>query len=559
MLATALLLLHAVLAVGSLRSASPTFDEVSHLPAGLAVAATGDVWLNPQHPPLVKELAGLAAGTLRPRLPLAGAAYRAGDQWGFGREVLYLAGNDPMALVRAGRLPVVAMSLLAAVVCFVWGRKRYGDVGGLLALALYAGSPTILAHATLVTTDVPATLGMLATFWLWWRATRGTARTEVARATDGADPGGGPPSPPVDLRSSLLPWVLCGVALGVALASKFSALLLPPMMLACDMIANGRRDLRRRLVGYAVTGAAAIVVVQATYLSLAAPLRYLHDTGLVYGTTSRAYLYYLAGAFAPRFPHYFLVATAVKATPAELLAMAGALVAAWLRRERWRDDLYLWLPALGWFAAMSWLAVDIGVRYVLPAWAMLFVLAGALAPELLRRTRLLARPGRLGPALLVALAVTQVGEAAFSFPGYISYANRLAGGRARVTRWLDDSNVDWGQSFYRLPGWLAQRGIDHARVLPMGSATVPMQDSGVRLEGMLASDWGAPRPGAYVISAHQLVRGLERARSGTPTDWLRRYEPTDTFDGSMFLYVFPPPGSTAGGPDAGATMPPRTE
>jgi hypothetical protein len=527
------------------------FDEVSHIPAGLAIFATGDVWLNPQHPPLVKELAGLAASVLRPRLPLEGAAYAAGDQWLFGREVLYLAGNDPMAIVRAGRLPVVAMSLLAAMVCFVWARERHGDVAGLLALALYAASPTILAHATLVTTDVPATLGMVATFWLWWRATRGVARVEGDVPSDGALSRSGAPAL-VDPRTTLLPWALCGLALGVALASKFSALLLPPMMLACDVVANGRLGLRRRIVGYAITGVVAVVVVQASYLSLAAPLRYLHDTGLVYGTTLRSYLYYLAGTFAPRFPHYFLVATAVKATPTELLAMAGALVVSWLRRRRrWRDDLYLWLPALGWFAAMSWLAVDIGVRYVLPAWAMLFVLAGNLATDLRRRTAL----ARFGPVLLAALVVAQIAEAALSFPGYLSYANRPAGGRARITRWLDDSNVDWGQSFYRLPRWLAARGIDHARVLPMGPATVPMQGAGVKLEGMLESDWGAPRPGAYVISAHQLVRGLERARHGAPTDWLRRYEPADTFDGSMFLYVFPATAAAAPTPGAGLSRP----
>jgi hypothetical protein len=60
------------------------------------------------------------------------------------------------------------------------------------------------------------------------------------------------------------------------------------------------------------------------------------------------------------------------------------------------------------------------------------------------------------------------------------------------------------------------------------------------LEPMRSTDWAQPRPGAYVISAHTLVRALEAAEQGAPTDWLRRYRPVDTFDGSMYLYVFPP-------------------
>ena len=501
---------------------SPTFDEVSHLPAGLAIVATGEIKINREHPPLVKELAGLAASRLHPRLPLDGVAYARDDEWRFGRDVTYHAGNDTMELVRAGRLPVVALSLLAGAVCFAWARQRFGDAAGLTALALYAASPLVLAHAGLVTTDVGATLGVTATMWLWWRATRRAARDVELR-----------------LASSLAPFALCGLALGVALAAKFSALLLLPMMVACDLLANGFRDRRRRLLGWLVTLIAAAVVLQLSYLSLAAPLRYLQDARLVYENNPPGYRYYLAGSFAPRFPHYFLVAMAVKSTPVELLAMLGGLVLAWARRRaRWRDDLYLWLPALGWIAAMSALAVPIGVRYVLPAYALLFVLGGALARALLRMPSWARLAARTAPAMLAVLLLSHLADSLLAFPGYLSYFNGFAGGRAAGVRWLDDSNLDWGQSLYRLPRWLAARGIRHAYVLPMGLHTLPMQGPGVRLEPMRSTDWQHPRPGAYAISAHTLVRGLEAAEQGAPTDWLRRYRPADTFDGSMYLYLF---------------------
>ena len=513
-------------------NASPTFDEVSHLPAGLALVATGKDRLNPEHPPLVKELAGLAASRLDPRLPLHGAAYAQADEWRFGREVIYHAGNDAMTLVRAGRLPVAVLSLLAALVCFVWARQRFGDAAGLAALLLYATSPLMLAHAGLVTTDMGATLGVVATMWLWWRAT-GPHRSTAA------SPDSVPPTP---LARAQVPYLLCGLALGVALASKFSAVLLLPLMVACDLLSNARRDGQRRLLGWAVTLIAAVVVLQLSYLSFAGPLRYLQDAQLVYSTNPPGYRYYLAGRFAERFPQYFLVAMAVKSTPVELLAMLGGLVLAWRRRrEHGRDDLYLWLPALGWIAAMSLLAVPIGVRYVLPAYALLFVLGSALVPALLRlptRARLAARTA---PYFLAILLLAQAAESLLTFPGYLSYFNGFAGGPAAGVRWLDDSNLDWGQSLYRLPRWLAARGSRRAYVLTMGLHTLPMQGAGVTLEPMRATDWAQPRPGAYAISAHTLVRGLEAAEHGAPTDWLRRYRPADTFDGSMYLYVFPPP------------------
>jgi len=383
-----------------------------------------------------------------------------------------------------------------------------------------------------VTTDAGATMGAVATMWLWWRATRNVSHPDSA-----SEPGHAPSQ---RWLSYLAPYALCGLTLGAALAMKFSALLLPPLMILCDLLANGRRDGRRRLAGWMITIFAALPLLQVSYLSLAGPLRYLQDSRLVYATNPADYLYYLAGSFGPRFPHYFLVAMAVKSTPVELLAMVGGLLLAWSRRrERWRDDIYLWLPALGWIIAMSVLAVPIGVRYVLPAYALLFVLGGATVPELLRIPGRARLASRLAPAFVAVLLLAQTADSLLVFPGYLSYFNGFAGGPAAGVRWLDDSNLDWGQSLYRLPRWLAARGIRHARVLSMGTATVPLQGPGVTIEPMRSTDWAQPRPGAYVISAHTLVRGLEAAEQGAPTDWLRCYQPVDTFDGSMYLYVFP--------------------
>lgn len=520
----ALLAVHAGLAVSSLWIKSPVFDETTHLPAGLAQARTGEMRLNRQHPPLVKLLAGYAADTLHPVLPLDHLDYLEGREWDFGRRVLFHEGNDPMELLRRGRLPIVGLSVLGGLAVFLWSRKRWGDAAGLAGLALYTFSPTVLAHARLVTMDVAVAAAGTWTLYLWWRATRGR---------------GGP-------------WIelACGAALGLTLAAKFSGLLLLPAMALCELWANGSRadgldgGWRRRLRAWSLVGAAAMVVLAAVYLDPAGPLRYFEDLGQLYGDRNPNYRFYLHGDFSrDGWPHYFLVALGVKTTLPALAAMLGGLALAAFRRESRRDDLYLWIPALLWLAVTSMGALNWGVRYMLPLYPWLFVLGAGLVPRLVG----------FAPAVRVLAALLLVAhgaEAARSHPDYLPYFNQIAGGTPESgIHWLDGSNLDWGQDLYRLPARLAELGIDQVRLLYYGTGSpaafgVPVDPS------LRAEDWtAAPRPGAYVVSAQYLIRGLSQAETrGTRTDWLRRYEPIENLGGTLYLYIFPPSAKSAAAP-----------
>ena len=539
---TAVLILaaHAGLAVSSLALKSVTNDELSHLPAGLAAVATGDVLLNPQHPPLVKLLAGLAASTLDPELPLDSAAYRAENQWTFGRLTLFESGNDPRALLFRGRLPMVGLSVLGGLAVFLWSRRRFGDAGGLLSLSLYAFSPTVLAHGRLVTMDGAVAAGTVWTLYLWWRATGGTA----AAPGSSSDPGRG-----AGWRRA----AACGCALGLALGAKFSALLLVPILPLLDLLRNGwggGRAWRRRAVSWLAVAVPAILVVQILYLPPEDPLRYLRDLGTLYpdyASHAPDHPVYLAGEFRPGgYPHYFLAALALKTSPVALLAWAGGLAvaagAALRRRARWRDDLFLWLPVAVWVAVHSAAADDLGVRYMLPVYPLLAVLAGGLAPALRELLRHRARTPRLAAPALLVLGLAQATTAFSAWPDYLPYFHRialLAGGERGGLHWLEGSNLDWGQDLARLAPWLESHGVDRVRLLYYGGG-VPAA-YGVQREPMLPSDWfEGPRPGVYVISAQYLVHGLYQARTeGVASDWLVRYRPSDVLGGTLFLYRFP--------------------
>src|SRR5712691_10266075 len=64
--------------------ASQTSDEAAHLAAGYAYLTTADFRLNPEHPPLIKEIAAL------PLLPLgltfpSGSLWDMAEEWNIGR------------------------------------------------------------------------------------------------------------------------------------------------------------------------------------------------------------------------------------------------------------------------------------------------------------------------------------------------------------------------------------------------------------------------------------------------------------------------------------------
>jgi 4-amino-4-deoxy-L-arabinose transferase-like glycosyltransferase len=534
--ALALLALHAGLAVSSMAVKSVTNDELSHLPAGLAAVATGELRLNPQHPPLVKWLAGLAASTADPELPLDGAAYRNANQWMFGRQALFESGADHRVLLFRGRLPVVGLSLLGGLGVFLWSRSRFGAAGGLLSLALYAFSPTVLAHGRLVTMDAAVSAGVVWTLYLGWRA---TSSERVGS--------------PWELPA--LTGALTGLGLGLALGAKFSALLLVPLLGLLDLVSLGgwrsASSWRRRAVAWSAVAAAAVLVVQALYLFPSDFLRYFHDLGTLYPDYESHRPdtpVYLGGGFRPGgYPHYFLVALAVKTSLPALLAWAGGLAVATgrgIRRDpAWRDDLYLWLPAAVWVAVHSAFAFDLGVRYVLPVYPLLAVLAGGVVPRL---RNALGERRHLAALLVGALGLAQLATATAAWPDYLPFFNRparaLADARGGLP-WLNHSSLDWGQDLARLAPWLEAKGIERVRLLYYGPS--PPEAYGVRREPMLPSDWWqAPRPGDYVVSAQYLVQGLLQAEMPTengaaPTDWLRRYTPSDVLGGTLYLYRFP--------------------
>jgi hypothetical protein len=498
------------------RLLSATFDETTHLPSGYSYLKTGDLRLNTQHPPLIKMLAALPLLPLGPELDLEDPAWQATppDEWSFGYRFLYNQNAD--RLLFWGRLPMALLALLMAWYVFRWAVNLFGIGGGLLALFLCAFSPTLIAHARFVTMDVGlAAFSTLGLYHLW-------RYLEDGRSTD---------------------MLATSVGLGLALASKFSGVILVPVyavLLLSRPFARDRLVIRAgsgRTVLSAVTSLALIlalagVIVHAIYLFPPDPATYWNGLVQVNQDHDPDYFYYLMGEFKQGgWWYYFLSAFLFKTPVPTLLAIVLSLVLVWrYRAPHPLAEVTLLLPIVAFTAATSVWADNLGIRYLMPVYPLLFVFVGRLAGAL--RTSLIAR----GAA--VVLGLWYAGSTTAIYPDQLAYFNEMAGGSSNGHRLLDDSNIDWGQDLKRLKRYMSDEGITRIH-LRYGRNSAP-EYYGIKAFPVSDEQWARERPpGYYAFGAQQLIRGeLYREQHGLATDWLNRYEPVARIGYSLYVFEF---------------------
>ncbi len=535
------------------RMKSVSVDEPAHIAGGVSHVQLRVLTVNPQHPPLLKALSALALTLAGARWPetqqaraLAGG--EASFQWVVGGQILQATGVD-RALSWA-RLPMILVATLGGLMLYLWGRRIAGDLPALGALFLYTLDPNILGHGYLVTLDVG--LAAFTTLFLFclWRYTR------------------------LPSRSSL---VFCGLTLGCALCTKFSAtflfpiaaLLLVPHAKPAVVTAapdefcpcgSGRKykdchaspkagfDLRfslPALVPLLWMGLIAVVTVWAIYL-FHNPTPYLTGMGKVYADKVPDHLAYLAGRMDTRFLSYFTVAYLLKEPLAYIaLAAIGFAVLCRSRKFALGDALFLIVPMAILFLAHVWKAENIGVRYIIPCLPFAHLLGG-IALAYLWDSGSVAK--RCACGILCGWAIV---AAAGIYPDHTSYFNEAAcvldepsqlgldGGSRCGIDWLDDSNVDWGTGYKALKEWLRRHEGPTIRMAPVSH--FPPEAYGIAYERLEPLDLvSPPKPGRYVVSAHAVAynTGLVH-KYGEGVDWLRSTKPSAIIAHSLYVYDIP--------------------
>ncbi|MEO5989506.1 MAG: glycosyltransferase family 39 protein, partial [Candidatus Eisenbacteria bacterium] len=183
-----LLAVHATFALWGAARQSVTFDENFHLPAGVMEVARANFRISAVNPPLVKAMAGAAALAAGARLP-SEAAVQDGEQGVVGESFMRNNADRYQRVFFAARTVVVALSLMLGWLVWALSRRLHGPRGALVALGFYAVMPETLAHAGVMTMDLPTALGWFGTVvafdgfvrsgrWRWaWFTAAGLAFT----------------------------------------------------------------------------------------------------------------------------------------------------------------------------------------------------------------------------------------------------------------------------------------------------------------------------------------------------------------------------------------------
>jgi hypothetical protein len=509
-----------------LRNKSVTTDEVTHLPAGYSYFLRKSIVYNPQHPPLIKEICALPLLFMDVKVPTDFPQ----DEWAFGQDFLF--NQDAQRMLFWARIPVVLMSLGLAWVVMTWAGKLWGSGAGLLALFLYALDPTITAHAQFVTTDVG--LAFFSTLYLF------------------------------QLRSCLKDaswkrWGITGVLLGLALGTKFSALILipitPVLMVLASLQTASTSDVRTssgsaampsrpqhttwkseitvRLLGFALLLAIACLVLWMLYFLSTDPSIYWKGLRAVNEDHKNLHPYLLGTIKEDGWKSYFLIAWLVK-TPIPVLILSGATISLFLGglRKNSLEEAFLLLPAVSYFLVYSLFADNLGIRYLIPCFPLLFIFVSRIAA--------VAGRSKLLKTALVSLLLWHGAEYALIAPDHLSYFNQIAGGFENGVRWLDDSNVDWGQGLIQLRDYLEANGIRNYRLFYFGMGDPKYY--GVTGDRIWDSRFFLdPSPGIYVLSAHRVARGhavLRLAYGEGPKNWLLHRRPSAIVGHAYYLYGF---------------------
>ncbi len=572
-----------VLAIASSWNDSLIVDEIPHIGAGYSYLKKLDMRLNPEHPPLAKDLAALPLLFLNMSRQVFQTASWLTDingQWEFGRSLIFGNGNDADQIKHLARLPMLLFFVLTALLVFRWTLERYGDTGALIALILFAFSPTVIAHSRFVTTDVPAMFGiMLATYYFVRYLQKPTRRSMIIAA----------------------------ITFGVALLTKFSTFLLVPSLTIVAIaygVAKTSGHWKEKTAKGIAEGTAAILIFIIGFTLIVWPLYYLQtvnypperqrsdtefllrpftfrplaDTAiwmadkpviraaghyalglLMVGQRSEGgnTIYFLGEVRKYGGPLYFPIVYFLKEPFAWWIMVVIALITLAIRpgrADKKKGKAQPWIKEyLPEFAMLMWMAVywgvsmdshlNIGVRHLLPIYPFAIMLVSGRLAIFAKRIKTIGRAHLRDFTILIALLLGwYVFENVRVFPYYLTYFNQVAGGAENGHRYVTDSNLDWGQDLIRLARWTEENDIPRIEVDYFGWAD-PAYYMGSRFVRVTADTYSDARDflarntanGWIAISDTFFHQATAIGNMGDYR-WLLPYEPTTTIGNSVHVW-----------------------
>jgi len=571
------------LAITSLWNDSFIVDEIPHVGAGYSYIAKGDYRLNPEHPPLAKDLAGLTLSLLAINQSAFSTQYWTTDingQWNFGRTLIYNPTNNVDVIARTAKMTMLIFFVLSAWIISRWTRELYGSKkASLLALLLFAFSPTVIAHSRFVTTDVPALFGVLLGTYFFIKFLQ---------------------------KQGFWNFWIAALAFGIAQLTKFSVVLLAPLfvlMVVAWCVANFHsfRSSAVLFIRSLILMAAGVILVVWPVYALhtmnyppekqksdaqsnlasygnrlfADPVIWASDKPVIRPLAQYAtgilmvnqrsiggnMTFFLGEVRNHAWKKYFPVVYGIKEPLAfwglviivllYLVTKAQSLISnleslkKWLRNHFVEFSMMLWI-VMYWYLSVR-ANLNIGVRHLLPTYGFVFILLAGQLTAVGNRLKAIGHNKKLKAynLLLIALFSWYVIENIQVYPYYLTYFNQLAGGPSGGYRYVVDSNLDWGQDLKRLSDWVEKNNISKIYFDYFGWAdqNYYLKDKFVWINSEKyagAKEFLAENPnGGYIAVSASFYMG-SREKPETSYAWLDAYKPIATIGNSIFIWKFVP-------------------
>ncbi len=574
---------------------SAIFDETAHIPAGYSYLTMHDARLNPEHPPLLKDLAALPLVFMRLNFDTAQKFWTTdiNGQWEAGHNLFWQTGNDPDQVIFWARLPIVLLSLLFGWFIFKWTKELAGILGGLFALTLYAFDPNILGHNHFVTTDLGIAGFMMISFYYFLRFIKDPTWKNVA---------------------------IGGFFLAVVQLTKFSSILLFPIFGLAAIIyplvkkipaeqksallfklKNLGSYLGKSLIAFAIS----IVIVWIFYglnfyktpeLKMTETISFYFsptDTANVKNIYTNQTLlalnnnsftrplseyflgiamvfkrvaggngaYFMGQVSGTAFPAYFPTVFTLKEPLILLFFMLSAIIIAFwnnikafidrsknsAKKSSWTTDFADYirhhirvLSMLSFIILYAYISItgnlNIGFRHLFPILPFIYILTAKIIINFCQKNKDASHKFTFLSATLILSALLIVQTIA-AYPYYMSYFNPIAGGPKNGYKYATDSNADWGQDLKRLKVFLEKHPeINKIRVDYFGGADIKYY-----IKDKYIMWWDAKRPiepGWYAISTNFLQGSIydTTKKDADSYRWLKNIQPVYQVGTSIFVY-----------------------
>lgn len=456
---------------------SATVDEPPHILAGHRHWQCGDFGINPEHPPLLKLLATAPLNFMtlnEPPWECGSKITSKSDMFSYGNS--FIAENGIDRIVIPARLGASLMSILLALLMFLAAWEMFGRWEALMVLAIIAFEPNLIAHGSIVTTDMVITATSFGAMYALYRFGKEQtwARFAVAGLAFGLMLGAkhsavffvaiffllmiadtipfrwSESKPLVQLRNRIATFAGILVIGWITLWSfyGFTYYAIPsatsPSISVVDFI-------KENSYSSELIDSLPVKIVDCINQTHLLPESYVIGMADVIGGSSRR-----TSLFGRVYPtgqwFYFPVCIAVKSSIALLLLLPIGLIFAYFNREKWRELMFLLIPAIVYFVIASIWGTTTGVRHLLPFFPFVIVLAAAGAVWLCRKFHYFRY-------ILVALMIYHAAVAVRTAPNYIGFANDLWGGYENTHKIFTGSNTDWGQSIKLVNEYLERENI----------------------------------------------------------------------------------------------------